>query len=93
MAAAYGARDEEGSGLDAVREHGVLSAMEPLHPVDGDDGGAGALDFRAEGDEEVREIHDLRLARGVLDDGSAVRQGSGHHEVLGAGYGDALHVD
>ena len=30
----------------------------------------------------MRQVHDLRLARRVLDDGLAVGEGCGHHEIL-----------
>ena len=46
----------------------------------GDAGRAGTLDLRAHRDQELREVHDLGLARRTLDNGGALRErGRGHH--------------
>ena len=52
--------------------------------------GARAFDLRAHRDQERRELADLGLARGVLDDRLALGAGRGHHEVLGARHRDRV---
>ena len=52
--------------------------------------GARAFDLRAHRRQERGEVADLRLARGVLDDGLAVGAGRGHHEILGARHRDGV---
>src|ERR1700739_1557625 len=51
---------------------------------------ARALKVGAHRDEEVREIDDLGLASGVLDDGLPVGERGGHHQILRAGDGDGV---
>ena len=63
-----------------------------LDALDDDLVGARALDLRAHGDEEVREVDDLRLARGVLDDGFAVGERRRHHEIFRAGDRDGVEI-
>ena len=41
----------------------------------------------------ARQVADLRLARGVLDDRGALGERGRHHEVLGAGHGDQIGRD
>ena len=67
-----------------------MRAVQSLHALDHDAVGAGAVDLRAHGDEEIREVDDLGLARGVLEHGLAVGQRRGHHQVLGAGDGHGV---
>ena len=45
----------------------------------------GALDLCAERDEEMAEILDVRLARGIAKNRRSARRDSGHERVLGAG--------
>jgi hypothetical protein len=47
--------------------------------------GADPVDPRAERDEEVGEVLHVRLARGVAEDGGALRGDGRHERVLGAG--------
>ena len=79
-----GARDQVGAALDAIRLHLVTRGVQLLHALDDDLVGAGALDLRTHGDQEFREVHDFRFACRVFDDGFAVRERRGHHQVLGA---------
>ena len=44
---------------------------------------AQAGDLRAHGDQAVAQIFDLRLARGIADDGFALGQGRGHQRGFG----------
>ena len=79
------AGDQVGAALDAIRLHLVARGAQLLHALDDDLVGARALDLRAHGDQEFREVHHFRFARRVFDDGFAVRERRRHHEILGAG--------
>ena len=57
------------------------------------DVGAGALDVRAHGVEEVGQIHDVGLLGRVFDDGGALCQHGGHHDVHGGAHGDNVQID
>ena len=81
----------EGPGLDAVGHDRVRGAVQRVHAVDHDAVGARAGDPRAHRDEAAREVHHLRLARRVLEDGPALGERRRHHQVLGAG--DGHHVE
>ena len=52
-----------------------------------DDVGAGAVDGSAHLVEDAAELLDLGLAGAVDQGGAALREGGGHHEVLGARHG------
>ena len=62
----------------------MLGAVEFLHAFDGDRAGSGAFDFCAHGDEEICEIDDFGFLGGSVDDGGAIRQNGGHHDISGA---------
>ena len=53
--------------------------------------GAGSLDVRSHGIQEVRHVDDVRLTRGVLDHGDALGLDGGDHEVDRGS--DAHHVE
>ena len=53
VAAGDGAGDQERAGLDAVRNDGVLGAVQPLHALDADGGRARAFDLRAHLDQQA----------------------------------------
>ena len=57
--------------------------MELAHALDLDERGARAANPGAHLVEHVGKVHDLGLARGVVDDGGALGMHRGHHEVLG----------
>ena len=58
------------------------------------DGGVPAPSMlRAHLDEQIGQVHDFGLAGAVADNGFAFGQNGRHHEVFGAGYGDAVEVD
>ncbi len=71
-------------------QHLVGGAAQPLDARHDDLVGAGALDLRAHRDEKIRQVDDLRLARGVLDDRLAVGERRRHHQILRAGHGDRV---
>ena len=61
----------------------MVHAVQRVTALDADGAGAGALDHGAHALQEVAEIDDLGLSRGVLDDRLAVGRRGGHEEVLG----------
>ena len=85
--AGQGGGGHEGAGFDAVRDDVVDAALELLDAFDGDDRGAGALDFGAHRVEEIGEVHDFRFAGGGGDGGDAFGEGGGHHHVVGTEHG------
>ena len=44
-------------------------------------------------DQQLGQIDHLGLARGIAQHGFAAGQDGGHHQILGAGDGDAIEVD
>ena len=90
MAAGDRAGDQVGAALDAVGQHLVARPVQALDALDDDLVGAGALDLRAHRDQEIGQVDDLGLARGVLEHRLAVGQRRRHHQVLRAGDGDGL---
>ena len=92
-AAGHGGGNQEGAGLDAVRHHRILGAVQRVDAVDGDDVAAGAFDFGAHGDQAARQVDHFGFARGVFQHGGAFGQRSGHHQVFGAGDGHHVHHD
>ena len=64
-------RHQEGTGFDAVWQNAIHTAAETLNAFDRNTIGALASDLRAQRNQEVRGIHNLRLARSVFDDGGA----------------------
>ena len=77
-------RDQESAGLDSVRNHGVLGAMQFPHPLDDDPSRARAFDFRAHRDEKIGEILDFGLFGGSVDDRRPFGKHGSHHHIVGA---------
>ena len=79
--------DRGGAGiaarLDAVGHDGIGSAVQTRLAGDDQAIGADALDLRAHRDEQLAEVDDFRLARGIFHDAGAVRQHGGHQRVFG----------
>ena len=90
VAAGDGARDEEGSGLDAVGQDAVRAAVEGFDTGDLEVVAADALDLGAHLDEHVAEILHFGLAGGAFDARDAGGEGGGHDDVGRAGDGRAL---
>jgi len=67
----------------------VLRAVQFRDAFDDDPAGARAFDFGAHGVEEIREIDDLRLGGGAFDDGGALGEDGGHHDIVGSQDGRA----
>ena len=72
-----------GAGLDAVGEHGVRGAFQPVAPWMCRVDGADALDLGAHLDEALGDVADLRLAGGVLDHRLALGERGRHQHVVG----------
>ena len=81
-----------GTGFDLVGDDGVGSAPELLHAPDLDDVGARPHDVGPHGVEEVGQVHDVRLLGGVLNDGHAVGQHGGQHDVHGSPHGHHVQI-
>src|SRR5580704_3990195 len=79
-----------GACFDPVRQYLVVHAGELAHTLHDDPITTGTCDLCAHRNEKVRQVHDLRLACGVLDHGLTLCQRSSHHEVLGAGDRDGV---
>ncbi len=67
--------------------------MQPVHAEDPDGIGTGTLDVGAHGVEEVGKVNDVRLLGGVFDDGGALGQHRGHHNVHRGTHGDHVQID
>ncbi len=78
IAARNGSGNGEGACFDAIRHHRMFGAVQHFHAFDGKPGGTQPLNPGAHRDQAMAEILDLRLARGVGDDGGAARQGGRH---------------
>ncbi len=63
--------DGERAGLDTVGEHCVHRAFEAVGALNAQGGRADAFDLGAHLHEALGDVADLRLTRGVLDDGLA----------------------
>ena len=57
--------------------------MQTVHALNLDPAAAVPFNLRAHSTQTIREIHDLGLARGVVDHRRALGQGRSHHDVLG----------
>ena len=87
------AGDEERPGLDAVGDDGMCCAVQSGLALNTDRRGPGSFNRGAHFAEQGGKVGDLRFAGGILNDGFTPCEGGGHHEVLGAGDGDAVKVD
>ena len=72
-----------GPRLDPVGHHAVGRAMQLAHPVDRQLGGPDPLDLRAHRGEQIAQIDDLGLARGVDQPAGALAQHRRHQRILG----------
>ena len=86
-------RQEIGAGLDTVRDDAhlrILKIPAPLHPE-------GSRPFPLHGSphgpQGLRQVHDLRLPGGVLQDGLSFRQRRRHEEVLRGAHGGKIQID
>ena len=89
-AAARRDRRHERAGFDLVRDDGIAAAVQALDAADLDDIRARALDVRAHGVQEVRQVDDMRLLGAVFHDGLALGEHRGEHDVHGRA--DRYHI-
>ena len=87
VAAGHGDGERIGAGLDPVGQDAVPGAAEPADAFDHQRRGAGAGDLGAHLDEAIGEVGDLRLARGIVDDGRALGENRRHQGRMGAADG------
>jgi hypothetical protein len=78
------------AGLDAVRQHPVVEAMQPLAAFDGNGVAPVAGNLRAHADQALSQVDDLGFLGRILDDCRALGQGGRHQDVLGAGDRDRV---
>lgn len=83
FAAAYRGGQHICAQLDSVGDNGVCRSAEAVNALNGNCGGAIAINLRAHAAQAIRKVHDFRLAGGVVDDGCAFGQSGGHHDVFG----------
>ena len=83
IAGGHRGRHGIGPGLDAVGKDSMLGAVERSRPWTLKVAAADALDPGAHLDQAVGDINDLRLARGVLDQGLAAGKRRGHQGIVG----------
>ena len=88
IAAGHGARDEKGSGFDAVGNDAVLRAFQFAYAFHADGRRACAFDLCSHLVEKRGEVGDFGLAGAVLQNGFAFGESGGHEQVFGAGDGD-----
>ena len=81
-AAGNGAGEQIAACFDAVRNDGMVGAVERFHAFDADHAGACATNFCAHGVEEIGEIDDLWLFGGVFDGGGAFSKAGAHHQIF-----------
>ena len=92
VTAGDGSGHHKRAGLDAVGDDGVLGAAQLLDALDANGGSARAFDFGAHLAQQFSQVHHLGLARRVAQHGFALGQHGRHHQVFGAGDGDAVEM-
>ena len=85
--------DHQRAGLDLIGDYAVAAAVHIVHAADADGVGARAAYAPAHGVQEVGQVYDMRLARGVMYGGVAVGAGGGEHQVDGTAHSDAVKED
>ena len=71
-----------GAGFDTVGHHLIGRAMQTLDPVDGEVRRADAFDLRAHGHQQVAQVDNFRLTRGIVQTAHALGQRGSHQRVL-----------
>ena len=93
LAAHSCARGHVGTGLNLVGDDGIGAAVKAIHTLNLDRIRPRAAHVCAHGVEKVRQIHDMRFARRVFDDGAATRHGGGQNDVHRRADGDLIQID
>src|ERR1700683_5433779 len=84
------ARNDIGSGFDAIRNDAVLGAVKFGNALDTDGRSSTAFDVRAHFVEQVGEVGDFGLTGAILHDGFTVGEGGSHQQIFGAGDRDLV---
>src|SRR5947199_6012556 len=90
IAAGQCAGNDEGTGFDAVGNDAMTRATQPGYTLHTNRGSTGAVDFRAHLDQQIGEVDHFRFTGAVLYQSLAIGEGGGHHDIFGAGHGDAI---
>ena len=69
------------TSLDLVRNNRILRTMKRLNTTDTDHIRTGTLDIRPHTVQEIRHINNMRLPRSILNDRTASRHRSSHHNI------------
>ena len=88
-----GRGDGVGAGVQVVRHHLVVQAVQLGPALHRDPVGAGAADLGPHRAERRGKVTHVGLPRGVPDRGAALRRRRRHHDVLGPGDGRHIEVD
>jgi hypothetical protein len=88
-----GRRQQEGAGFNPVGDHGVISSVQLVDPLDRDGGRAGTIDPGPHRHQQIGQVRDLGLKGGVFDHGLPVSQGGRHHQGLGGAHAGAIEVN
>ena len=84
---------QERAGFDAVRDNGVIGAVEFRDTLDFQHAGIVAGDLRAHFTQHRDQVGHFGFARGVFEDGFAVGEGRGHQNIFRPGDGDFIEDD
>jgi len=87
LASRGGHRDRVRAGLEVIRDDGVLGAAQILDAINDEALGADAFDARTHLAEQMAQVLDVWLTRGVEDLGTALGKNRGQEDVLSAGDG------
>ena len=93
LAAGHRAERDEAADLHEVGSERELRAVQPRHAVDAEQVAADALDARAHRRQQRARLLHVRLARGVAQDGGALRERGREHDVLGRRHAGLVQQD
>ena len=82
-----------GACFNLVGNDGIGAAAQPLNTPDLNDIGTGAGHIGAHGIEEVCQIYNMGFFGSVFDDGGALCQNGGNHNVHGCAHGNNIQID
>ena len=78
--------DGHGAGiaarLDPVGHHAIGRAMQPFAAMDHQPVGADAFDIGTHGDQQLAQIDDFRLTRGIVEDAGALGERGSHQRIF-----------
>ncbi len=88
--AGNGSGHQVSAGLDTVRHDLVSGRAQTLDAIDGDGVGTCAVNLGTHCDQEVGQIDNLWLARGVLQHAATVGEAGSHHDVFSTGHAHGI---